>query len=129
MVLFKNRTDNRPVFLNLFQIQLPVCALVSILHRVTGVFFVLTLPILVLFLYEIAVLSHVFLAGFYVWVIKGGQLAVLWALMYHVLAGIRHMFHDFSGVHGLKMTTLSAYLVLFFWVVWIFVTLYKVLMI
>ena len=39
MALFgTNAKDKRPVFLNLFQIHLPVTALVSILHRVSGVY-------------------------------------------------------------------------------------------
>ena len=48
MVALKKTADHRPVFLNLLQIRLPVCALVSILHRVTGVAIVLFFPILIL---------------------------------------------------------------------------------
>ena len=34
----------RPVFLNLARIQMPVCALTSIAHRVTGIFLALGVP-------------------------------------------------------------------------------------
>ncbi|HLF66576.1 MAG TPA: succinate dehydrogenase, cytochrome b556 subunit, partial [Gammaproteobacteria bacterium] len=37
---------NRPINLNLFTIRFPLPAIVSILHRVSGVFLFLLLPIL-----------------------------------------------------------------------------------
>lgn len=40
-------TRNRPVFLNLFQIRQPVTAIVSILHRISGLLLALSLPCLI----------------------------------------------------------------------------------
>ena len=44
------QTDQRPVFLNLLQIRLPLGGVLSILHRVSGVLLVLAIPIFVYFL-------------------------------------------------------------------------------
>ena len=127
MVLFKKKTDHRPVFLNLLQIRLPVCALVSILHRVTGVFIVLFLPILVFLFYEVASLSVFAVQSLiYRWVVQIFELSVVWSFMYHLLAGVRHMFHDFTGIHSLKSTIISAYVILLLWGVWILMTVFKV---
>ena len=127
MVILKKTTDRRPVFLNLMQIRLPVCALVSILHRVTGVVIVLFLPILIFLMYEVSSRSHFIVwPPAYHWVAKILELGVVWSFMYHALAGIRHMFHDFTGVHSLKSTVVSAYMVLFAWFIWILLTILKV---
>ena len=40
-----NNKNKRPVYLNLFQIRLPVAGVVSILHRITGVVMVISLPL------------------------------------------------------------------------------------
>ena len=37
---------SKPVFLNLMQIRLPVAGVMSIIHRVTGVVMVLSIPLL-----------------------------------------------------------------------------------
>lgn len=128
MVLLKKQSDSRPVFLNLFQIQLPVCALVSILHRITGVLIVILLPYLLFLLFEVATetfwfdraLIPVFLRRFF-------EISVTWVIVCHVLAGIRHMWHDFSGVHSLQSTVITAYVVLCCWFAWIVLTIYRVM--
>ena len=127
MVILKKTTDHRPIFLNLLQIRLPVCALVSILHRVTGVVIVILLPILVFLMHEVSSLSRALVwPPAYDWVIQVFELSAVWSFMYHVLAGIRHMFHDFTGVHTLRSTVLSAYTVLSLWFVWVLLTVLKV---
>lgn len=127
MVALKKTTDHRPVFLNLLQIRLPVCALVSILHRVTGVAIVLFFPILIFLMYKVFSLSRTAIwPPVYLWVMQVFELSVVWSFMYHVLAGIRHMFHDFTGVHTLKATVTSAYIVLCLWCIWILLTVLKV---
>lgn len=92
-------TDNRPVFLNLLRIRQPVTAVLSILHRISGVLMILALPGLVYLLN----LSLIDKAGFAVVanllsspVVK--MLAVLfcWALTHHVLSGLRFILLDFD---------------------------------
>lgn len=92
-------TDNRPVFLNLLRIRLPVTAVLSILHRISGMAMVLSLPGLVFLL----ILSLRDQAGFaqvtsllYSPVAKIVALLFCWVLAHHVLAGIRFMLLDFD---------------------------------
>ena len=127
MVLLKKTDDKRPVFLNLFKIQLPLSAFVSIMHRVTGVVMILCLPILVFLLYAVVGNPSLirYVDYFPVWMIKGISAIIVIVYMYHVIAGIRHLFHDFTGSHSLGSTLLSARFALFLWGVWIVLTGYK----
>jgi len=87
----------RPKNLNLFTIRMPVNALVSILHRVSGVVLFLILPVLLLLLQ----LSLSSAAGFAIVqnllnsvVIKLLMLGLAWAFFHHFFAGIRHLAMD-----------------------------------
>ncbi len=94
------QTNNkRPVFLNLFQIRLPVSGVVSILHRITGVLLFLCIPFSLWMLkYSLASeaqfqqLINAFHHPLNLLLIA----LVLWALMHHLLAGIRHLLLDFD---------------------------------
>lgn len=99
-----NRRINRPKNLNLLTIRLPVPALVSIMHRVSGAFLLMLLPFLLWVLhlslssaesYQTAqsVLSHP--------TIKLICLAVTWAYLHHACAGIRHLALD--AHYGLRL--------------------------
>ena len=127
MVLLKKTDDKRPVFLNLLKIQLPLPAFVSIMHRVTGVVMILCLPILVFLLYAIVGNPSLirYVDYFPVWMIKAAAAIIVIVYMYHVIAGIRHLFHDFTGKHSLASTLISARFVLFLWGIWIALTGYK----
>lgn len=99
-------TDDRPVFLNLLRIRQPVTAVLSILHRVSGVAMILSLPGLV-YLLNLSLSNQ---AGFATVAGLLGSpamkaLAVLfcWAITHHILAGIRFMFLDFDV--GLERAT------------------------
>jgi succinate dehydrogenase / fumarate reductase cytochrome b subunit len=85
---------NRPIYLNLFRLHLPLAGWVSILHRITGVVLFLALP-LALYLLERS-LSHQ--TGFEAVsamldrpVGRLMLLAVIASLAFHALAGIRHL--------------------------------------
>ena len=87
----------RPVYLNLLKIKLPVTAILSILHRITGVFMVISIPFLV-YLFEwslqgqkefdqlVDFLSHPLMRTI-------GALYI-WFLAHHLLAGIRFLLID-----------------------------------
>lgn len=92
-----NKSDPRPVNLDLRNFAFPATAIASILHRVSGVilFFGL-IPALYLFRYMQDSASrfdtaHAFLLSWYGQVLAWGYLL---ALFYHTLAGVRHMFMD-----------------------------------
>ena len=87
----------RPVFLNLLLIRLPVGGVVSILHRVTGVLLTLFLPVSI-YLLQLSLTS---LAEFErlsglttLPVVRLGMLALLWVFSHHFFAGIRHLLMD-----------------------------------
>ena len=89
--------DKRPVNLDLTTIKFPVTAIASITHRISGVVLFLALPIL-LWMLDRSLASP---EGFTdMQALASGALAklVLWgilaALIYHLVAGIRHLFMD-----------------------------------
>ena len=89
----------RPVFLNLTQIQLPVGALTSILHRITGVFLAVGVPFAV-YLLDLSLRNQqafervTGLFGHLAF--KAVMVFLVWALAHHILAGIRHMLTDIN---------------------------------
>lgn len=95
---------NRPKNLNLLTIRLPIPALVSIMHRVSGAFLFMLLPVLLWVLHQSlandesyqlaqAVLHHP--------LAKLICLAVTWAYLHHAFAGIRHLALD--AHYGLRL--------------------------
>ena len=110
-----NNKNKRPVYLNLFQIRLPVTGVVSILHRITGVLLVISLP---LSLY--ALQQSLASADEYAAVI--GYLSLSWvrvllmvlavALALHFLAGVRHLLLDIDVGVTRRLARWSAWAVL-----------------
>lgn len=106
--------EKRPKFLNLFQIHMPVGAVASIVHRMTGALLFLVLPGAV-FLLELSVRSP---EGFeQAQAILRSPLARLagvmlaWALLHHLLAGIRFLLLDFEIGVSRERARMSAWLV------------------
>jgi succinate dehydrogenase / fumarate reductase cytochrome b subunit len=88
----------RPVFLDLRKIRLPVTAIVSILHRLSGLCLALSLPFIV-FAVFLALSSperySAMVRCFYAcWITRVGVLMVALAYLYHALAGFRHLIMD-----------------------------------
>jgi succinate dehydrogenase / fumarate reductase, cytochrome b subunit len=88
---------NRPIYLNLFQLHLPLTGWVSLLHRVTGVVLFLVLP-LALYLLQRSLSDQ---AGFHdvsaMLDRPAGRLlllAVISSMAHHVFAGVRHLALD-----------------------------------
>ena len=91
------QTTQRPVFLSLWQIRLPIAGVMSILHRITGTAMALALPWL-LYLFERSLQGSVGfdevrtqLAGV---AFRLGLFIGLWTLIHHLLAGIRFLLID-----------------------------------
>lgn len=89
----------RPVNLDLGTIALPVTAKASILHRISGVFLVAAVAVL-LFLLDLSLSGE---AGFARAIdVLGTPVArlVVWAvlagLIYHAVAGVKHLLMDFG---------------------------------
>jgi succinate dehydrogenase / fumarate reductase cytochrome b subunit len=88
---------SRPKHLNLFQIKLPIPAVVSILHRISGAGLFLMLPFL-LYLLQASlespssyVLFRELLSNV---LVKLLLLGLLWAFLHHFCAGIRYLLLD-----------------------------------
>ncbi len=102
----------RPEFrnINLFRdlptYRLPVAGIVSILHRVSGVLMFVLLPF-VIWLFDTSVSSEISFARFRSAfqngigfipgvVVKLVALALIWAYLQHLFAGLRHLWSDVS---------------------------------
>lgn len=104
----------RPVFFNVWQIQLPVGALTSILHRVSGVLLAFAIPLSV-YVLELSLrgakgYSQV-VALFGSYPVKILALIFMWALAHHMLAGIRHLLSDVDIGSHLPVARRSAWIV------------------
>jgi len=106
---------NRPKNLNLFTIRLPINAIVSIMHRMSGMALFLMIPAL-LWLLNASVQS----AQTYVdlsltlshWLVKLLLVALSWAFFHHFYAGLRHLAMDVHWMTTLQKARLSSRLVL-----------------
>jgi succinate dehydrogenase / fumarate reductase cytochrome b subunit len=107
--------DNRPVNLDMTTIQLPLPALVSILTRASGVFIFLGMAVM-LWLLDLSLSSaagfaeaqqllDTVLAKLLVWSIVSG-------VIYHALAGIKHLVADIGIGETLEGGILGARLVI-----------------
>jgi succinate dehydrogenase / fumarate reductase cytochrome b subunit len=88
---------NRPVFLDLLKIRLPVAGVISIGHRISGLFLALAIP-LMLYLLDASVSGPDGFASV-TETVSGWPFTILlflllWALMHHFLAGIRYLLLD-----------------------------------
>jgi len=105
----------RPTYLNLIQIRLPLPALISILHRLSGAALFLLLPLL-LVLFEMSLESPQSFARFKVvfghCTIKLVLVGLAWAYLHHLCAGIRHLFLDLDYGTELAAARASSWAVL-----------------
>jgi succinate dehydrogenase / fumarate reductase cytochrome b subunit len=90
-------TDNRPVYLNLIKIRLPLTGMVSFAHRISGVLLFLFLPFSV-YLLDLSVQSAESFAAVKQLldqpVMLAVQLLVIWSIAHHFFAGIRFLLID-----------------------------------
>lgn len=88
---------NRPVFLDLKEIKMPIGAIMSILHRASGVLMFLATPLMI-YLLDLSLSGEAGYARadelvhgwFFILIIFG----LIWSLMHHLLAGIRYLLID-----------------------------------
>jgi succinate dehydrogenase / fumarate reductase cytochrome b subunit len=105
----------RPYYLNLLQIRLPIGGWVSILHRASGALLSILVPALLyglmLSLQSPQGFGQVrdFLGGGLGWLLA---LLAIWALLHHFLAGLRHLGFDFGWGEGRVRARQTAWLTL-----------------
>ena len=108
--------DNRPKFLNLFIIRLPITGIASINHRLSGLILFLAIPVS-LYLFQLSLSSN---EGFtealaYLsspW-IKLTFVLLIWSFVHHLLAGFRFLLIDQSIGISLSAARKTAWFVVF----------------
>ncbi|MBE0548591.1 MAG: succinate dehydrogenase, cytochrome b556 subunit [Rubrivivax sp.] len=104
----------RPVFLDLTKIRMPVGALTSIGHRISGVVLTIGVPavvyLLALSLKDEQSFGHVSSLLRFV-PVKAALVILVWAFSHHVLAGVRHLLSDFDIGSPLRSARRSAWVV------------------
>lgn len=110
------QSAKRPVYLNLFQIRLPIGGVVSILHRITGALLALLIPF-ALWALQASLENPARFADVKALLGRGGgravMLLVLWILIQHLYSGIRHLLFDVDVGVELATARRSA------WATWI----------
>ena len=125
-----NNNKRRPKNLNLLTIRLPINAVVSILHRASGVGLFLALP-LILFVLQTSVNSaqsyQSLINLLNTWPLKLLLIGLAWAFSHHFFAGIRHLLQDIHWMTSLNNARLSSRILLclvglstliFAWFIW-----------
>lgn len=104
----------RPVFFNLLQIQMPVGALTSITHRITGMLLAFGIP-LGIYLLDLSLRDPLGYAQVIAMLDKvpviGVMIVLSWALAHHLLAGMRHLLSDIDIGSQLPAARRSAWIV------------------
>lgn len=106
--------QQRPTFFNLLQIQMPVGALTSIAHRITGMLLAVGIPFGI-YVLDVSLegphgYAHV-IAMVGDWPGKGVLIVLAWVLAHHLLAGIRHLLSDVDIGSQLPAARRSAWVV------------------
>ena len=115
-------TDHRPVYIDLRKINLPVSALISITHRLSGMYvFFITLPLMLALIYfstesedsfndlSLFLKDYKFILGLIVL-----SFCILW---YHILSGVRHLIMDAHIGESLLASKYSATFTISLWII------------
>ena len=115
-------TDHRPVYIDLRKINLPVSALISITHRLSGMYvFFITLPLMLALIYfstesedsfndlSLFLKDYKFILGLIVF-----SFCILW---YHILSGVRHLIMDAHIGESLIASKYSAIFTISLWII------------
>lgn len=108
--------SSRLVFLNLFKIKLPLPAIISISHRLTGLYVSVSLIWMLYTLYFLKfcnTASWRWLTTHPLWLIIAYTTVI--TFMYHLIAGVRHVIDDFTHDHELSGAVRTAKIALAAW--------------
>lgn len=113
----KSVKDNRPINLDFTTLRLPLPAITSILHRISGVFIFVGIAVLLWLLAESLASEQGFI-NVQQWLdtlwVKLLVWSVLAGLLYHLIAGIRHLLMDMDIGETLEGGRMGAKLVVIF---------------
>lgn len=98
------KENQKPIHLNVRTIRFPITAVASILHRISGILlFIIIGPIL--WLLKLSLSSNNEFCKIYDFLLKNYHILkfLFWiitiTIIYHIVAGIRHMLMDFGYLH------------------------------
>ena len=124
-------TDHRPVYIDLRKINLPVSALISITHRLSGMYvFFITLPLMLALIYfstesedsfnelSLFLKNYKFILGLIVL-----SFCILW---YHILSGVRHLIMDAHIGESLLASKYSATFTISLWIITTFFAFWRI---
>lgn len=107
--------DQRPVNLDLSSLKFPPMAIVSILHRLSGLALFLLLPVM-LYLFQLSLKSPASFAYFQTLMMSSLWKGVTWMFLvawcFHLLAGIRHLCMDMGWGEHVATGRVSAIVVI-----------------
>ena len=111
----QDRNFKRPLSAHLQVYRLPLLAVLSITHRMTGVILSAGLLLMVLWLAALAGDQQSFafaqtVASF--WLLRLAVLVISWAMFYHMLNGLRHLIWDTRRMLSISAAELSGKIVL-----------------
>ena len=115
-------TDHRPVYIDLRKINLPVSALISITHRLSGMYvFFITLPLMLALIYFSTESEDsfndlsLFLKDYkFILFLIVLSFCILW---YHILSGVRHLIMDAHIGESLIASKYSAIFTISLWII------------
>ena len=115
-----NHNKVRPVYMNLFQIRLPISAISSITHRLAGIYiFFLSLPLFLFLLYfttksynDFMFIQQAFNNSIFFSTFVSFSFLVF---AYHILTGVRHLLQDLHIGESLSVSRFSSYIVFILW--------------
>ena len=115
-------TDHRPVYIDLRKINLPVSALISITHRLSGMYiFFITLPLMLALIYFSTESEDsfnellLFLKNYkFILALIVLSFCILW---YHILSGVRHLLMDVHIGESLIASKYSAIFTISLWII------------
>ena len=115
-------SDHRPVYIDLRKINLPISALISITHRLSGMYvFFITLPLMLALIYfstesedsfkelSLFLKNYKFILGLIVL-----SFCILW---FHILSGVRHLIMDAHIGESLLASKYSAIFTISLWII------------
>ena len=120
-----NHNKVRPVYMNLFQIRLPISAISSITHRLAGIYiFFISLPLFLFLLYfttksynDFMFIQQAFNNSIFFSTFVSFSFLVF---AYHILTGVRHLLQDLHIGESLSASRISSYIVFILWFLLIF---------
>jgi len=122
-------SEQRPVYLNLIKIRLPLPGIISFAHRITGVLLFLSLPFAV-YLLDLSIESEQSFAKVQQIlnqpVMLFVQILLLWSLAHHFFAGIRFLLIDAEIGVDKSQARFGSWLVLLAEVLTVFAIVYGV---